>query len=644
MEVEDQYMIRKYILTRKELLASDAYKHSKSHIQLLSTDFHIGPINDLKTTLAKYPRLKIDILDLSLSEACKHVHTCANKSSLHVLQSGNPKHSLYFSYATRMEFFKVYRKAHFNYYTTYPSHNAVIKQEKTRTWYSDILSFIGRNKKLYGSIPDYFSADTLLARSDAVICSHPVGMCELYMPFNISIILWATTRFEQGREDDEYRFSGLIKNVQAIGKKPYNSVIANNLYDVAYIEYFTGIKPLYIPSICDYTGAKYAWPGAFPKSATDGVAGMPRSLFSIPVFGYRPGVQPTSLFHFLQAPNNILHGRHLPFRLQNIHEMYTRRYEYSELVTDHPAVLYLPYQVSVMSFFEQYKMGIPIFVPSLQLLIRWQMRFLFVGEKGWKFNTKSVIPRHPNASSGYAHYRAGVPYWDPNDDDSYGAIAHWLSYSDYYNYPHVIYFDSWEELADKLESTDFRAVSEAMHEYSKYLEDYVIHQWKTVFKRIRTAGSSRRSEITFERYFPTLQLSTTSTVQNISDLITLLTNKRNEHGDSSLSTASVTSSSPILRHHRPKHTPKTLTTSSSQPPITGSESGSQTDKFSKSLSSSTSPPQSFQSSSVSQPTPRPPWNKHYTNKLLDPDYPDDVEVDYYMRMNAIYGEDNWEKY
>jgi len=594
MEIEDQYMIRLYISKRTTLLTSDQYKRSKNNLQLLSTDFHIGPINDLKSTLSHYPKLKVDIMDLSLSEACKHIQTCATKETLHVLQSGNPKHSLYFSYETRMEFFNVYRKAHFNYYTTYTSPNT----QKPIPWYKDILSFVSRRGKLYSSIPDYFSADTVLARADAVICSHPVGMCELYMPFNISIILWATTRFEQAREDDVYRLEGLIKNIQAIGSKPYNSIVANNLYDVAYIEYFTGIKPIYIPSLCDYTGVKYAWPGAYPKSATDGTVGLPQSLFLIPVFGYRPGIQPTSMFHFLQPPNNILHGRHLPFRVQNIHEMYERRYEYSELVTDHPAVIHIPYQVSVMSFFEQYRMGIPIFVPSLQLLTRWQMRYLMVGEKGWKFFQKSLVSRHPNATSGNAHYRAGVPYWDPNDDDSYGAIAHWLNYADYYNFPHIILFDSWEELADKLESTDFRAVSEAMHEYSKYLEAYVISQWKKIFKRVRTSGNSRLTEEPYDPYHPFANYGTNNN--------TLL--QEAIHGDKSLSTASIssTSTSPSLRHIQQKY--KKINQKTNQDPS------------------------------------RLPWNKYYTNKLLYPDFPDDFEVDYYMRMNELYGENNWAKY
>ena len=47
-----------------------------------------------------------------------------------------------------------------------------------------------------------YKNDPELHRVDAFICSHPAANCELYMPFNRSLIVYPTTRLEFGRYDD----------------------------------------------------------------------------------------------------------------------------------------------------------------------------------------------------------------------------------------------------------------------------------------------------------------------------------------------------------------------------------------------------------------------------------------------------------
>jgi len=50
-------------------------------------------------------------------------------------------------------------------------------------------------------------------------------------------------------------------------------------------------------------------------------------------------------------------------------------YQYTDL-TAHRGIVYVPYQVSVMSLFEQYRMNIPLFFPTIDLLTRWQFKYL----------------------------------------------------------------------------------------------------------------------------------------------------------------------------------------------------------------------------------------------------------------------------
>ena len=44
-----------------------------------------------------------------------------------------------------------------------------------------------------------YRCDATLLQMDAVVCSHPAAACELYLPLDLPIILFFTTRFDLGR-------------------------------------------------------------------------------------------------------------------------------------------------------------------------------------------------------------------------------------------------------------------------------------------------------------------------------------------------------------------------------------------------------------------------------------------------------------
>ena len=86
---------------------------------------------------------------------------------------------------------------------------------------------------------------------------------KIYLPFDKSILLYGSTRLEFGR-DDEYvwwrrsmmgpdskeRWKHWVRNLKAIAGSKSNFIAANNLYDVTYIEYLTGVETTHIPSWC----------------------------------------------------------------------------------------------------------------------------------------------------------------------------------------------------------------------------------------------------------------------------------------------------------------------------------------------------------------------------------------------------------
>lgn len=112
------------------------------------------------------------------------------------------------------------------------------------------------------------------------------------------------------------------------------------------------------------------------------------------------------------------------FDVKTIAEAYPKRFEYAQLAR-HPALVLIPYQVSVMSLFEYYRMCLPLFVPSKELLWSWHKKFKLLKERTWfgvhgRARRRSPLDRHANAT------RSGVFAFDPNDDFSDDAALAWL--------------------------------------------------------------------------------------------------------------------------------------------------------------------------------------------------------------------------
>ena len=76
-----------------------------------------------------------------------------------------------------------------------------------------------------------------------------------------------------------------------------------------------------------------------------------------------------------------------------------------------------------MTFFELYRMGIPIFTPSLALLIKWELHQHVLSERVYWKHTPSPL------------HRPSTP--DPNSLQDRTALEYWLRLCDPYVYPHI---------------------------------------------------------------------------------------------------------------------------------------------------------------------------------------------------------------
>jgi hypothetical protein len=136
----------------------------------------------------------------------------------------------------------------------------------------------------------------------------------------------------------------------------------------------------------------------------------------------------------------------------------------------------VPYTKSTMTFFELYRIGIPIFVPSLELLVRWELQRHVMSERVYWRHAPSPLLRAPTPN--------------PNSLQDPRALEHWIKLSDPYVYPHVQYFDSAEDLASKLATTDMRAVSERMRRHSAEMQPVMRQKWRALLRKLFQARPS----------------------------------------------------------------------------------------------------------------------------------------------------------
>ena len=393
------------------------------HKKLLSIDFHIGPVRDVKDLMLRTGELRsVEVVDESLSGHCHLVDTCAK--DLHVVNQANGM-----------------------------SLGDCPNELKWKFWKS-------------------YVSDAWMDSFAGFLCEHSIALCEIYMAFGKPMILIASTRYEVGRQGKE-AWKRLNENLQAISLNPDNTLAANNLYDLEYLKHFTGIQNIkLLPSQCLYVNATYQptknefliGPSRLSKGAEAILHGEEGLFRYLAGYGPRP------------VPNFV------PLR-----EIYAE-YEFVDLAR-HPGILIMPYQVSIMSLFEYYAMNIPMFVPTVELLVKWQTEHLIMDELSWNCvlsscNKSSLIPAHPSSPHNL----------DPNDVLDPVTLRYWLKFADFYQWPGIVYFRDWEDLVAKAMNTDLVEISAIMREYKRDETQKTLKMWQNIMRPLFLA--KRKSPVT----------------------------------------------------------------------------------------------------------------------------------------------------
>ena len=158
------------------------------------------------------------------------------------------------------------------------------------------------------------------------------------------------------------------------------------------------------------------------------------------------------------------------------------RYTYESLAK-YRAAINVPYQVSVMTIFELYRMNVPMFFPSTELLATWQVNYYIMRDRsfdGSLFGRRpkaSIIPPHPSQKR--------IP--DPKNEYDYNSTVYWMHFCDFYQvFPHGIIYESIPHLVYLLESIDdgkLWEISRKMQRYNVEFKKALLNKWRDILLR-----------------------------------------------------------------------------------------------------------------------------------------------------------------
>lgn len=260
---------------------------------------------------------------------------------------------------------------------------------------------------------------------DGFIHSYPPAFAALFEKFDKPIYTIACTRYDypcgSGEPATQDRLAWLNEKLMEGYKSGQIKFIANNLYDKKYSEEFCGGEWKFIPSLCTYVSHLTC------TGETNQILLWDRN---------RDGLR-----------NELVY--------KNVEPRFSTSQVYDrEKLIAASGIIHIPYNISVMSSFEHYAMGIPMFVPSYDLLINW---------KAQGRNVLSELEFCNNLNQ-------------PLKDE-------WIKLADWYdkdNMPGVMLFDSINHLRELIDTYDREAVTSEMKETYGKKKERTISLWEEV--------------------------------------------------------------------------------------------------------------------------------------------------------------------
>ena len=299
---------------------------------------------------------------------------------------------------------------------------------------SPVLYNIGHDRadRIWKKHADFFNSFDVVVTSDTAV----LARIFLQNPFKKNLIIWICNRFDFSAPDfldcqfPDAEFYELFRN-------------AKNNKKVTFIN-FTPIESIH---------------ACFKGVDTSDLVIKPYGA-SLEKKGHTlipSNINKSSTFFIPDYYNNIKrsHNR-FGFNLSEVCSRlnipyYCGKYNGPKDLEDFKGIIHIPYAFSTTSQFENFELGIVHFIPSKSLfnLLRKSDKFFFASDY--------LLDHHLDLVEFYC---AEVE-------------------------PHIVYFNSWKDLASKITSIDYEEKREEIIAFAKLQKETMIKRWKTVFSKIK---------------------------------------------------------------------------------------------------------------------------------------------------------------
>ena len=209
-----------------------------------------------------------------------------------------------------------------------------------------------------------------------------------------------------------------------------------------------------------------------------------------------------------QFVKNVTDSLSPEFRSRQVYDMY--KFYTSKDLGRHRAVITLPYSVMSYRTTELYALGIPIFAPSIKFYLNYYVpksnesaqdgALSMTGDLGigWDRTSTSMPYCHKDPDletkmrpkgegvKSIHPYSPNVDMWKDAESESY-----WLQFADFYDWPHIQYFDNYQHLKSLLTNSKFTDIHQSMVKELSVRKHEVTTEWCNVINRI---GQTKRSK------------------------------------------------------------------------------------------------------------------------------------------------------
>ena len=322
------------------------------------------------------------------------------------------------------------------------------------------------NKKWIESNYNFYKNDPIVKDISGFVCTFPASMCQLWFAFQEAGIIYIPAhRYNLGGCSTE-AWNELNQQLKLLAKQEHNTIGAMSRYDLEYMKYYTGLKPLLVPAFSGYYISS-----RHTKPTADTIL-----IFTLS----------SRIDSFIREVKAALAPELSADYVYDVYKFYR-----PEDLTNHPAIVSLPYSVMSYRTVELYIMGIPLFFPSIKFLMNFTDVKRNMNGLGWDRTSTSspycdTDPQleekmRPKPGDGFsAHpYSPNLDY-----DQDPEAEMYWMQYADFYDWPYIQHFDNYTHLKELLFKSDLEEISRKMKEEVAIKELKVTRTWCDILTRL----------------------------------------------------------------------------------------------------------------------------------------------------------------